>query len=121
MVSTNLFSRSTKNKFNNLVILCRHHSINIMMTTQHLKSIPPIVRSNCKLYVIFKANNFKKILEGVYEEVSGLLTSIEDFEKMYLEATKETNNHLTIINDKRMKDEYKYRINYDKYFVIDRK
>jgi len=117
MISTGLFSRSSKNKFNNLVILCRHHSINIMMTCQHLRSVPPLIRSNCKLYVIFKANNFKKILEGVYEEVSGLLT-IEDFEAMYLEATKEMNNHLTIINDKKMLDKYKYRINYDKYFVF---
>jgi len=117
MISTPLFSRSGKNRFNNLVILCRHHSINIYMTSQHLKSIPPLIRGNCKIYCIFKANNFKKVLEGVFEEVSGLLT-IDDFEKMYLEATKEMNNHLTIINDKKMKEKYKYRMNWNDYFII---
>ena len=115
MISTGLFSRSSKNKFNNLIIMCRHFKINIFMTSQHLKSIPPLIRSNCKLYVIFKANNYKKIIESVFEEVSGLLT-LEKFEAMYLEATQELNNHLTIINDKKMKEELKYRINYDKYF-----
>jgi hypothetical protein len=117
MISTGLFSRSTKNKFNNLIILCRHHSINCLLTAQHLKSVPPLIRSNCKVYVIFKSNNYKKVLENVYEEVSGLLT-LEQFEQMYLTATEEINNHLTIINDKKMPDKYKYRVNWNSYFVF---
>jgi len=120
MISTGLFSRSTKNKFNNLIILCRHHSINCLLTAQHLKSVPPLIRSNCKVYVIFKSNNYKKVLENVYEEVSGLLT-LEQFEQMYLTATEEINNHLTIINDKKMPDKYKYRVNWNDYFVFDTK
>jgi len=117
MISTPLFSRSGKNKFNNLIILCRHFGINIYMTSQHLRSIPPLIRSNCKIYAIFKANNFKKVLEGVYEEVSGLLT-LEDFVAMYNEATKDLHSHLTIINDKKMKEELRYRTNWNDYFVF---
>lgn len=117
MISTPLFSRSGKNKFNNLIILCRHYGINIYMTSQHLKSVPPLVRSNCKIYAIFKANNFKKVLEGVYEEVSGLL-ELDDFINMYQMATNDLHSHLTIINDKKMKDAYKYRMNWNDYFVI---
>lgn len=120
MIGSGIFSRSNKNKFNNLVILCRHHSICIAMTAQHLNAVPPLIRSNCKVYVIFKANNFKKICEGVFNEVSGLLT-LDDFIAMYEDATAEMNNHLTIINDKKMKEEYKYRKNWNDYYVIKKK
>jgi hypothetical protein len=117
MIGSGIFSRSNKNKFNNLVILCRHHSICIAMTAQHLNAVPPLIRSNCKVYVIFKANNFKKIVEGVFNEVSGLLT-LDNFIAMYEDATKEMNNHLTIINDKKMPEKYKYRKNWNDYYVF---
>jgi hypothetical protein len=117
MISTPLFNRSSKNKINNLIILCRHHSICCLLTAQHLKAIPPLIRSNCKIYVIFKSNNYKKVLDDLYTEVSGLIKP-EDFEKMYLIATEESHNHLTIINDKKMPDKYKYRVNWNDYFVF---
>lgn len=117
MASSALFSRSSKNKFNNLVILCRHHSICIAMTTQHLTAVPPLIRSNCKVYVIFKSNNYKKVVESVYNEVSGLL-SLEDFINAYEDATAEMNSHLTIINDKKMPDKYKLRKNWNDYYIL---
>jgi hypothetical protein len=87
------------------------------MTAQHLNAVPPLIRSNCKVYVIFKANNFKKIVEGVFNEVSGLLT-LDNFIAMYEDATQEMNNHLTIINDKKMPEKYKYRKNWNDYYVF---
>ena len=117
MISTPLFSRSSKNKMNNLIILCRHHSICCLMTAQHLKAIPPLIRSNSKVYVIFKSNNYKKVLDDLYTEVSGLITP-EQFEKMYLTATEESHNHLTIIIDNKMPDKYKYRVNWNDYFIF---
>jgi hypothetical protein len=119
MISTPLFSRSSKNKMNNLIILCRHHSICCLMTAQHLKAIPPLIRSNSKVYVIFKSNNYKKVLDDLYTEVSGLITP-EDFEKMYLTATEESHNHLTIIIDNKMENKYKYRKGWNDYFILDK-
>jgi hypothetical protein len=119
MISTPLFSRSSKNKMNNLIILCRHHSICCLMTAQHLKAIPPLIRSNSKIYVIFKSNNYKKVLDDLYTEVSGLITP-EDFEKMYLTATEESHNHLTIIIDNKMENKYKYRKNWNDFFILDK-
>ena len=119
MISTPLFSRSSKNKMNNLIILCRHHSICCLMTAQHLKAIPPLIRSNSKVYVIFKSNNYKKVLDDLYTEVSGLITP-EDFEKMYLTATEESHNHLTIIIDNKMPDKFKYRKNWNDFFILDK-
>jgi len=117
MISTPLFSRSSKNKMNNLIILCRHHSICCLMTAQHLKAIPPLIRSNSKVYVIFKSNNYKKVLDDLYTEVSGLITP-EQFEQMYITATEESHNHLTIIIDNKMPDKYKYRVNWNDYFIF---
>lgn len=117
MIGTGIFSRSSKNKFNNLVILCRHNSICIAMTAQHLQGVPPLIRSNCKVYVIFKANNYKKIVEGVFNEVSGLVP-LEKFISAYEDATQEINNHLTIINDKKMPDKYKIRKNWNDYYIF---
>jgi len=119
MISTPLFSRSSKNKMNNLIILCRHHSICCLMTAQHLKSIPPLIRSNSKIYVIFKSNNYKKVLDDLYTEVSGLITP-EQFEQMYITATADSHNHLTIIIDNKMENKYKYRKNWNDYFIIDK-
>ena len=118
MISTPLFSRSSKNKMNNLIILCRHHSICCLMTAQHLKAIPPLIRSNSKVYVIFKSNNYKKVLDDLYTEVSGLITP-EQFEQMYLTATEESHNHLTIIIDNKMPDKFKYRVNWNSYISFD--
>lgn len=116
MISTPLFSRSSKNKLNNLIILCRHHSICCLLTSQHLKAVPPLIRSNCKVYVVFKSNNFKKVLQNIYEEVSGLITE-EQFEEMYLTATEGANDHLTIIIDNKMPKSYRFRKNWNEYFI----
>lgn len=119
MISTPLFSRSSKNKLNNLIILCRHHSICCLLTAQHLKSVPPLIRSNCKVYCVFKSNNFKKVLENIYEEVSGLI-SPDEFENMYMKSTEEAHDHLTIIIDNKMPKQYRFRKNWNDYFIINK-
>jgi len=58
MLGTGMFGNKKKSKLNNLIILCRHHNINIFITAQHLRSIPPIIRSNVRVFVIFKSNNY---------------------------------------------------------------
>ena len=116
---TELFSRSSKNKLNNLIILCRHHSICCLLTAQHLKSVPPLIRSNCKVYCVFKSNNFKKVLENIYEEVSGLI-SPDEFENMYMKSTEEAHDHLTIIIDNKMPKQYRFRKNWNDYFIINK-
>ena len=117
MASSGCFSNKKNNKINNLIILCRHHGINISILVQHLRAVPPIIRSNCKLYCIFKFANYKKLLDQVYEEVSGFLTE-EQFEKCYCNATLDPNDSLVVITDNAMKNNLKIRRNWYEYLNI---
>jgi len=119
MISSGAFGTRRKSKLNNLIILCRHHNINIIITTQHIKSIPPIIRSNVRLFVIFKSNNYKKLLENVYSEISGIISQ-EKFEELYHYATKDIHDALVVIIGSSMPDKYKIRKNFTEMLVYDK-
>lgn len=112
MISTNAFGTKRKSKLNNLIILCRHYNINIFITAQHIKSVPPIIRSNCRVFVIFKSNNYKKLLDNIYSEISGIITQ-EKFEELYAFSTAKTHNALVVINHNDLDEKYKIRLNWD--------
>jgi hypothetical protein len=42
LLGESAFKIRSESKLNNLVTLCRRHSINLMFTTQYLTAIPPI-------------------------------------------------------------------------------
>jgi hypothetical protein len=71
--TTGAFKIRSESKSNNLVTLCRHHSINLMFTTQYLTAIPPIIRNNVRLWVVFKFSNSERLLKHVYPEKAILL------------------------------------------------
>jgi hypothetical protein len=75
-----------------LFIKGRHYKISILITTQHLTSIPPICRTNCDAIVCGKLNNASiNILSN--EFISGDITN-KDFLKMY---NKNTNNYNFVV------------------------
>ena len=111
MLGTGAFGNKRKSKLNNLIILCRHHNINIFITAQHLRALPPLIRSNARLFVIFKSNNYKKLLDNVYEEISGIITK-EKFEELYHHATENIHDALVVIISSSMPEKYRIRKNF---------
>jgi len=80
-VGSSLYKSTGKSAFTNLVLRNRHLSINILMMTQNLKSIPKAIRTNTSLFVIFKFASKKVITDDLYEEVSNSIT-LQNFEKI---------------------------------------
>jgi len=118
MLGTGMFGNKKKSKLNNLIILCRHHNINIFITAQHLRSIPPIIRSNVRLFVIFKSNNYKKLLDNVYSEISGIISQ-EKFEELYHYATKNIHDALVVIINNSIEEKYRIRKNFTEILDYD--
>ena len=69
----------------------------MLFTTQFAKGIPPVIRTNTDLWVIFKFASKERIFEQIYNEVSSLLT-IENFEALYEYATKDSKHNAFIID-----------------------
>jgi hypothetical protein len=92
------FGNKKKSLVNNLVIKHRHLGINLIFTTQYLKAIPPIVRSNCDIFVLFKNASTKVLIDKVYPEFGGYIKQ-DVFEELYEYATDEKNSSLIIINN----------------------
>jgi len=111
MLGSGAFGTKRKSKLNSLITLCRHHNINIIITAQHLRSIPPIIRSNVRVFVIFKSNNYKKLLDNVYSEISGLISQ-EKFEELYQFSTNKINDALVVIVNNAIEEKYRIRRNW---------
>ena len=118
MVSTGAFGNKKKSKLNNLIILCRHHHISVFITSQHIKAIPAIIRSNVRVFVIFKSNNYKKLLDNVYSEVSGIISQ-EKFEKLYHYATEKLHDALVVIVHNDIEPKHRIRKNWDKMLTLE--
>ncbi len=73
LLGTSAFKIRSESKLNNLVTLCRRHSINSMLATQYLTAIPPIIRNNVRLLVEFKFSNSDRLIKHVYPEISNLV------------------------------------------------
>jgi len=108
MLNSSAFGNKKKSKLNSLIVLCRHYHINIFITAQHIKNIPPVIRSNVRVFVIFKSNNYKKLLENVYSEVSGIISQ-DKFEELYHYATQKLHDALVVIVHNDMEEKYRIR------------
>jgi hypothetical protein len=84
----------------------RHISISVIVTTQYLLSVPPIIRLNSDYIMVGQLNNQSiQILTDEY--LSGNL-SRPDFLKMYNRTTKDYN--FLVINNNSVKDNDLYNI-----------
>ena len=59
---------------NNLTIKCRHHHCSMLFTTQYPRAIPPVIRANIDLWVLFKFASKERLLDQIYNEISSLLS-----------------------------------------------
>ena len=111
LLGTSAFKIRSESKLNNLVTLCRHHSINLMFTTQYLTAIPPIMRNNVRLWVVFKFSNSERLLKHVYPEISNIVKE-EKFLELYEHATNNDHDSLIIINHNDMEKKFRIRKNW---------
>jgi hypothetical protein len=96
----------------NLIIKNRHHWANVILTTQYIKSINPIIRENIDIWALFPSQNKKAMIEKVYELVSGLVTE-EHFIELFDYATAKPYSALVIDNHKETPKANKFKINWN--------
>jgi hypothetical protein len=106
--------KKSHSALNNLTIKHRHLQCNLLFTTQYIKAIPPTIRRNLDIFVIFKFANVKSVTEQIYPEISGLIKE-EEFENLFEYATK--NRHDSLIIDQ-TNNKYPFRLNWDIALLI---
>ena len=112
-----IFGLKKNNFISNLVIKHRHYQINLIFTAQQQKYIPPIIRSNLDIIQMFKTASVK-VLEGLYEEVSNILT-YEEFEKLFKYCTDQQYGSLIINNHQDA--QHRFLLNWSKTLSINGK
>lgn len=117
LVGTGSFTLKTKSLINNLTIKHRHLKCNLIFTTQGFKQIPPIVRNNIDIYVIFKSASHKEVLDKIYQDINGYI-SYDDFKELYEYATGDNHDSLVLINNSLDKKGLEIRKNWDKKLLL---
>lgn len=112
LIGMGAFNKKAKSVISNLTIKHRHLKTNLIFTTQSYKLIPPTVRLNIDIYCIFKSSSYNEILNKIFEDISGYIT-IEDFIELYIHATDEKNDCLTIINNSMEKKGVRFYKNFN--------
>lgn len=117
LVGTGSFTLKSKSLINNLTIKHRHLKCNLIFTTQGFKQIPPIIRNNIDIYVIFKSASHKEVLDKIFQDISGYLT-YNDFKELYEYATEDNHDSLVLINNSIDKKGLEIRKNWDKKLLL---
>jgi hypothetical protein len=108
----NAFKRG-HSAINNLTIRHRHLQCNLLFTTQYIKAIPPVLRRNLDIFVIFKFANVQSVIEQIYAEISGVIKE-EDFKIVFEYAT--INKHDALIIDQTSK--HIFKLNWDTALIL---
>jgi hypothetical protein len=98
---------------NHLTIQHRHLQCNLLFTTQYIKAIPPVLRRNLDIFVIFEFANVQSVVEQIYPEISGVIKE-EDFKKIFEYATINKHDALTI--DQTSK--HIFKLNWDTALIL---
>ena len=105
----NAFKRG-HSAINHLTIRHRHLQCNLLFTTQYLKAIPPVIRRNIDIWVLFKFANSQSVVEHIYPEISAYVK--EDEFKALFEYSTET-RHDSLIIDLTSKSNNMFKKNWD--------
>ena len=112
LVGTNAFKIKANSALNNFVIKHRHLRCNLFFTTQYPRAIPPVIRNNVDVWVLFKSASKERVLDQIYPEISNLITE-DNFTEMYEHATQDGHDSLVIINHNLMDKRFRFRKNWD--------
>jgi len=104
--------RKSGSALQNLIIKNRHHFTNVILTTQYIKSINPIIRENIDIWVLYKSQNKKSLIDKIYELVSGVVSE-EHFIELFEHATEKPYSAFVIDNHKETPNENKFKINWN--------
>ena len=106
------FSAKKANTLTRSILNSRHIGINVLIASQNLKSIPKIIRNNVDIWVLFKCENEKVLLDDLYPEISSLYT-IDEFLTYYNYATS-ASDHDALVYDAKEKDKKdRMKLNFD--------
>jgi len=106
---------SKKNNFlNNLAIKSRHYQVNLIIISQKLTYLPPIIRNQVDILQLFPSAS-SKVLESYYDEVSNSLT-YDEFLELFSFATKEKYSSLIINNHPNAP--HRFLSNWDKKLTV---
>ena len=101
--------RKSGSALQNLIIKNRHHFTNVILTTQYIKSINPIIRENIDIWCLYKSQNKKSLIDKIYELVSGVVSE-EHFIELFEYATDKPYSAFVIDNHKETPKENKFKI-----------
>jgi len=104
--------RKSGSALQNLIIKNRHHFTNVILTTQYIKSINPIIRENIDIWCLYKSQNKKSLIDKIYELVSGVVSE-EHFIELFEYATEKPFSAFVIDNHKETPKENKFKINWN--------
>ena len=104
--------RKSGSALQNLIIKNRHHFTNVILTTQYIKSINPIIRENIDIWCLYKSQNKKSLVDKIYELVSGVVSE-EHFIELFEYATEKPYSAFVIDNHKETPKENKFKINWN--------
>jgi hypothetical protein len=105
--------KKSHSAINNLCIKHRHLQCNLLFTTQYMKAIPPVLRRNLDIFVIFKFANAQSVVEQIYPEISGVIKE-EEFKNVFEYAT--LNKHDALIIDQTSK--HIFKLNWDTALIL---
>ena len=104
--------RKSGSALQNLIIKNRHHFTNVILTTQYIKSINPIIRENIDIWCLYKSQNKKSLVDKIYELVSGIVSE-EHFIELFEYATEKPYSAFVIDNHKETPKENKFKMNWN--------
>lgn len=112
LIGDNKCFRKGNSAITNLTIKHRHLGINLIFTSQYIKAIPPTIRRNIDVYVLYKFANKQAVLEQVQPEISSLCTE-KEFDELYTFATEQDYSSLVIDNHPRTPKNERFKMNFD--------
>lgn len=122
--SSRLFVPATTNKLLNATIRHRHLGDGLGLSMWYLiqnystsSGLPPVVRDNSTLLVLFPIKNQSKIMK-VIDEIGGNIDE-ETFNKVYEEATKDDEHNFLTIEFNPTKKKCKFRRCWDELLVVE--
>jgi len=95
LVGTSAFKHVGQSVLTNVVTKNRHFRINVCILVQALKTVPKTIRNNSSVFILFKFANADIVLE-LWDEVSNILTTKEDFIRIFRYATRKDHGSLII-------------------------
>jgi hypothetical protein len=108
----NTFKKSRDGGLVKFLLKHRHLYTNIIITTQYISAIQPIIKNNIDIFCLFKYANLNDIIKKFYPSVSGIMNE-EQFKEMYLHSSKEKFNFLTIMSHNALKGKILIRKNWN--------